>query len=324
LPGADAVAIAADDTIIGSRAGTSLTAVDNVPVTMPQRDQADAAEAYMRSSAFYRSVTGDFFRTMGIPVLEGRTFTLQDATPTNRVAVVSDQFRRMHFGNRSALGHRIALGGMDLEIVGVVGDVRSSPTSRGAGEVYLLPDDEHTGAGLVVMVRAAREPAPLAPAVVSALAALDPDFAPYDVTTMGALLDRAFVVPRFYGLASTTFAAFAFFLAAVGLYGLLAYSVASRRMEFGVRLALGGPRWMVIFGVMREGLALCVIGIVLGLFGAYQSSVLIEGLLFGITPHDPVTFVSAAVLFTIVSIVACYVPARRATQVDPIVALRSE
>ena len=326
LPGVASVGMAADGYVIGSSTGSSLQSVDGVAIGRLDLSKPGWEKDLERSMAWFRRVGPGFIATLGIQLRSGRDFTLADLRPRSATAIVSETFARIHFGDRNPVGRYIGFGG-NHQIIGVVGDVRSHPRAKPAGEIYLPIDESDDGpasTSLVVVVRAAGDPLALVSALRRALTRLDPQLAAYDVMTMDQFLARSFVSPRFYGLVSTIFAVMAVLLAAIGLYGVLAYSVASRRQELGVRLAIGADARTLLAGVMRQGLALTVAGIVSGAVGAYYASRYLEAQLFGVTPHDPTTFAAVAMLFLMVGAVACYVPARRAMRVDPVVALRCE
>ena len=326
LPGVGSVGIAADGYVIGSSTGSSLQSVDGVPIKRPDMSQPGWEKDIERSMAWFRRVGPGFIETLGIPVRGGRDFSLADLRPQSATAIVSETFARMHFGDRDPVGRYIGFGGQH-QIVGVVGDVRSHPRGKPAGEIDLPIDESDEGldsSSLVVVARAVGDPIALVPALRRALTRFDPQLAAYDVMTMDRYLARSFVSPRFYGLVSTAFAVVALLLAAIGLYGVLAYSVAARRQELGLRIAVGADARTLLAGVMGQGLALTAAGIAAGAAGAYYASRYLEAQLFGVTTHDPITFAAVAMLFLVVGAVACYVPARRATRVDPIVALRCE
>jgi len=272
-------------------------------------------------------VSPGFFSTLRIP-LRGRDFSAADRGATATTAIAPDAFVRRYFPAGNAIGQHVALnvglGWPDLEIVGVAGDTRPGDLDRPALPMLYLPTETRAGLGSpTYLVHAGRNPQ-LPAAVRRAAARVEPDAVLFDMTPLDDLVARQVATPKFYGLTATGFAAIAVLLAALGLYGVLSYSVSTRTREFGIRIAIGATARRVVAGVMRETAGTVLVGVAAGLAGAYYSSQFLQSLLFGVRPHDPVTLAGVTVLFLAVSALACYVPARRATSVDPIAALRAE
>jgi putative ABC transport system permease protein len=277
-----------------------------------------------------RIVTPDYFRTLGIPVISGRGFVPQDRADAPQVVILNQAAVREFFTDEEPIGQRILMGWtrdgntVGGEIVGLVGDVKQI----GLGdefipEIYIPHAQVPTGAMTVVM-RAAGDPLDLVGSVRAELLALDPDLPISNVRTMEAVLKGSVAEPRFYMMLLTAFAAVALLLAAIGIFGVMSYSVTQRTGEIGIRLALGAAPGNVLTLVVGQGAGLIVAGTGLGILGAFATTRLLSGLLFGVGTTDPATFVLVPALLMAVALVACYIPARRATKVDPLVALRAE
>ena len=270
-----------------------------------------------------RQATPGYFRTLGIPLLAGRTFSQQDGPGAPPIAVVNETFARENFPDQGAVGKRILLGG-SRTIVGVVGSIKH----RGLGvelkpEVY-RPFGQSTGRHLMVMVRTHGDPSAMAGALRSVVRSLDPDLPISRLTTMEGMIAKSLTGQRFMLSLLGAFAGVAALLAAVGIYGVMAFAVGQRTHEIGVRMALGAQQAHVLKLVLLQGGILSGIGVVLGIGGAYALTRYMEALLYEITPTDPATFVAISILLVSVSLLACWVPARRATKIDPMVALRYE
>jgi putative ABC transport system permease protein len=274
-------------------------------------------------------VTHDYFNAMGIPVKSGRAFTPEDARPTAGVVIVNEAFEKHHFPGESAIGKRISSPGPSagprwLTIVGVVSDVRQSGL---AGEVMLevfnpvLDDIEE---GLSFVIRTSSEPGRLFSAARAAVAEAEPNQPIYNVMTMEQRLANTTTSRRLNTALLGSFAAVALLLAAVGIYGVMAYSVTQRRREIGVRMALGAQKRDVLGLIIHGGLRLTLLGVAIGLIGAFALTRYLSSLLYSVKATDPATFLGVAVGLTGVALLACYIPARRATKVDPMAALRGE
>jgi predicted permease len=269
-----------------------------------------------------------FFRTMGMPLVGGREFDERDMAGSPRVAVVNESMAKYFFGDGPAIGRRFGIGGGDpgsYQIVGVVRDaqavsLRNEPLRfvyvpyRQADDVTALTFYVRTNAGAPSPAAAARE----------AVLRVDPALPVYDMKTMDAQVGESLFIDRMVALLSVAFGILATLLAAVGLYGVMSYSVARRTREIGIRMALGAERGRVLWLVVREGAMLAAIGVAVGLIGAAFLTRRVEAQLFGLSPLDPSTLAGAAALLAVVALLASYVPARRATSIDPMLALRSE
>ena len=273
---------------------------------------------------------------MGITTLRGRTFSNQDTRDTPRVALIDEVFARKHFPNEDPLGKRLKLavpGSESHEIVGVVRHVEHvglDGQTPAQAELYfnfnqiplqVLPRYVRR---VNLLVRTNSEPLSLAAPVRNQISALDKDQAVFNVRTMEQALSRSVAARRFSMILLAVFAVVALALAAVGIYGVISYSVAQRTREVGIRMALGAQTRDVLKLVVREGLQLVVIGVAVGLVGALLLTRLMTTLLFAVTPTDWFTYATVAIGLVGVALLACYIPARRATRVDPLVALRYE
>ena len=280
--------------------------------------------------AHVRVASAGYFGVMGIPVTRGRTFTDADRVGASRALVISEETARRFFAGEDPIGKRIQFGwtreGERLagEIVGVVGDVRQGSLSEElAPHVYASfeqwPLDE-----LTVVMRTRTDPALTLRAAYGVVQSLDRDLPVYDALTLESMVNRSLGQPRFYLLLLAVFAVLAVVLAAVGIYGVMAYSVQQRTREIGIRMALGASADRVVSMVVGRGLMLAVLGVALGTAGAYAVTRVLRGLLYGVSERDPLTFAGVAVLLGVVALVASWIPARRAARVDPLVAMRPE
>ena len=270
-----------------------------------------------------RATTPGYFAAMGIPLLEGRTFTDEDIAGHEPVIIVSRSFARKYFAGQSALGKRVHTSG-HRTIVGVVGDVRQwSLESKPPMQFYTPLWESDTGA-LNLIARTKLPPAGIAASVRRAVRELDPAIAVADIRTGNELVAAATAERRFETFLLSGFGAVALFLSLVGVYGMLTYAVEQRTSEIGIRLALGAQRGSVLRLVLGQGSRWALSGIGLGFAGAWLASRAMASLLFEVTPTDPVTFLTVAALFCAVALAACYLPARRATAVDPLISLRAE
>jgi putative ABC transport system permease protein len=283
------------------------------------------------SGEFFTTGVG-YFRTMGIPVIKGRDFDDRDKHGSTPVVIVTETFVRQFFPNEDPIGKRIKPGissfddedTMMREIVGVVGDVRNRTLSTESKPAYYVPQTQVPFSQMVAVVKTTAEPRSFIPAATKEVAALDADVPLFGVKSMDEYLSASVAAPRFNTTLLSIFAAVALVLTIVGLYGVMSYSVVQRTNEIGIRLALGAQSRDVLLMIVKQGSKLIVMGLVIGLAGAFAATRVIASLLFGVTTKDPFTFVAAAVLLAVVALLACYVPAWRATKVDPLEALRYE
>jgi putative ABC transport system permease protein len=270
----------------------------------------------------------NYFRTMGIPVLRGRTYSAQEATEERHVAVVSEALARKYFPGEDPLGRSIVVD-MKLkpeptEIIGVVGDVKHQGLEEEPKPTVYWPPPELTYSTMTLVVRAQGDPAALAAAARREIQSIDPEQPVADVRTMRQLLAESVGRARFSAWLLGLFAVVALVLAGVGLYGVVSYAVAQRTHEIGLRVALGAQRRDILRLVLGDGMLLVAAGLCAGLLGALALTRLMSSLLYGVSATDPLTYAGIALLLAAVALLACLVPARRATKVDPMVALRYE
>ena len=276
----------------------------------------------------YTIVGNDYFRTMNIALLRGRVFTNQDTASSPRTLVVSEAFVRRYFPNEDPVGRRIVFDGptqVPREIVGVVGDVRRNGLDVDVQPEMYVSHMQKPERRLNLVIRSEVEDASqLTQAVRAEIKAFDPNQIIWRAQTLEDLLSTSVAPRRFNMMLLGVFAGVALVLAAVGLYGVMSYSVSWRTHEIGIRMALGAERADVMRLVVRQGMTMTVIGLALGLIGAYFLSRLIVGLLYGVSATDPLTFAGVSIVLLAVALLACLIPARRATRVNPLVALRTE
>lgn len=298
-----------------------------------------------QQQAAVRAVSNDYFLTLRIPLRKGRFFNDADARvalPLMRyydaqpypahfndpqaapAILINETMARQYWPNEDPLGRRLRIIASPwMTVVGVVGDVHHNGLNTPPNpEIYMSHLQEPQGA-LAVMARTSGDPFQLASAARAEIKALDTD-QPVTITTMEQVFSNSVAVPRFNTLLLGVFASLALVLAAIGVFGVINYSVAQRTQEIGIRLALGAQRRDVFKLIVGQGLILALLGVVIGSVAAFAMTRLITSLLFGVSPTDAPTFVLVSLLMTVVALLACYIPARRATRVDPLVALRYE
>jgi putative ABC transport system permease protein len=281
--------------------------------------------------ALFRVVSPDYFRAMGIPLLRGRYFETQDSQDTTPVTLINRRLAEQYWPGEDAIGKRLKVGPADspnswLTVVGVVGDVRQTGLQVQKLEFYVPYMQERRSfmAPRDLVVRTKADPAVIAAAVRKAVWSVDKDQPVSNVRTVNEVFSAAISQERFQALMLGLSAALALVLACVGLYGVISYSVVQRTHEIGVRMALGAQPVDVLSLVIRQGMSLTLFGLVVGIVaGTFVTRVLTD-MLFGVTPRDPLTFAGVPVLLLIVAFLACYIPARRATRIDPLEALRYE
>lgn len=275
----------------------------------------------------YDEVTPRFFRTVGIPLLKGRDFTESDTEGRPCVTIVNDEFARGHFLAEDPLGRQIEFTGakpFGCEIVGVVGSVRDEGLHAPAVPVVYFPWAQWSSVYMILLIRTTSDPMPLVPAVRVTIRNHDPGAPLYKLSTLEQLVAESMWDRRFMTLVLGSMAGLALFLALVGVYGLLQYSVTRQTRELGIRIALGAQRNEVLRLIVGRGLKLGVLGLAIGTAVSLALSRLIASQLYGIRPTDPATYAVVSVLFIGTAVLACYLPARRAARIDPIAALRCE
>jgi predicted permease len=292
--------------------------IDGRPDSDPQR----------RIRAAWRVISPNYFQTMGVPLLAGRAFSEElDTANSSPAAIINETFARKYFPGEEPVGRRIQIFTLSTnwhEIVGVIQDVKLTGLDASATpEIY--QSDSQNGEWMFSLVVRSSVPAREVEKMVRADAgAVNKDLPPFNVRTMTQAISTSAAPRRFTMALITLFAALAVTLTAVGLYGVVSYSVSQQTREIGIRVALGASRGNVLGLMLREGMSLAFFGIALGLAGGLALTRTIAALLFGVSATDPVTFVAVATLLMLVTLMACYLPARRATKVDPMEALRYE
>ncbi|HEV2915201.1 MAG TPA: ABC transporter permease [Pyrinomonadaceae bacterium] len=274
-----------------------------------------------------RIITPDYLRAMGIPLVRGRAFTAQDKADSPKVILINEALARKYFPGEDPVGRRLRLGLNDIngEIVGVIGDVRGSNLSKEDGPEFYVPHEQVTFSDMSMVVRTSfDDPARIVPALRAAIQEIDKDQPLHEVRTMNSLIADSVARQRFSMTLIALFAALALVLASVGIFSVMSFLVTQRTHEIGIRMALGAQTGDVLRMIVGQGMTFTLIGIVAGLAAAFALTRVIRGLLFGVSATDPWTFTGVALLLGVVALLACYIPARRATKVDPMVALRYE
>ncbi|MFN7927330.1 MAG: FtsX-like permease family protein [Blastocatellia bacterium] len=272
----------------------------------------------------------DYFTTMKIPLVRGRFFEERDGADAPGVAIIDETMARKYWPDEDPLGKRItferdAQGNPKYrEIVGIVGHAKHRNLEGDSRVQYYLPHAQVGNANMFLAIRTQGEPTNLTAAVRNTIRSFDKDLPLFRVTVMEQLVADSMAQRRFAMMLLGIFAGVALALAAVGLYGVMSYTVTQRSHEIGIRMALGAQRGDVVKMIVRQGAGLAALGVVIGLGGAFALTRLMANLLFGIKASDPLTFVVIALSLTLIALLACFIPARRATKVDPLIALRYE
>ena len=291
---------------------------------LPGRPSRDHAAAPMIETYI---VTTGYFRALGIPVLQGRVFTAADrpagegGTPG---VVVNQTFAQSRWPGEDAVGKTLQLGDASIPVLGIVGDVRNHGLADAPREAVYVPITFFSRSHLALFLRTAGNPLALVNSARRAIWSLDPDQAITDITTVDELVSSSVAQPRFFTVLVTLFGGLALLLSAVGLYGLLAFTVQQRTRELGIRVALGAGRGEVLAMVLRQSLGLTGAGLALGALGALLLTRFLASQLYGVAPGDPTTLTAAGLTLALVAIAASVIPARRATRIDPVIALREE
>ncbi|MGH9935376.1 MAG: ABC transporter permease [Blastocatellia bacterium] len=318
LPGVRSAALTLSLPINGSQWGSIFIAADK-PV--PPRGQLPNTEMI--------PVSANYFETMGIRLLKGRVFTSADTADSAKVTVINETLARRIWPGEDPIGKRLKPGYPENqapwhEVVGVVSDVKLNGVERATPLEAYLPLAQGPWPIFSVAVRTTGDPLPLAPAVARAIHSIDKDLPVFAIRSMDQLLGSSRSQRRLTLTLLGSFAALALLLAAVGIYGVISYSVRQRTHELGIRMALGAQRRDVLKLILTQGLKLALIGVAIGLLAAFALTRWMETLLFNVRPTDPLTFAAIAVVLLLLALLACWLPARRATKVDPMVALRVE
>lgn len=275
-----------------------------------------------------RVADSGYFGTMGIPLLRGRNFSDAEQREAKQVILINEALARKHFPNQDPIGQRLDVAMFaeptPAEIIGIVGNVRYDSLTDEAPPAVYFPHPDLAYPFMTLVLRTDGDPAAIAPAVQREIRALDPNQPVSDVRTMNQVMSEWVARSRFNTLLLGLFAGLATLLSAVGIFGVMNYSVALRTRELGLRLAVGAQPRQVLLLVLKQGLVLTVVGVVLGLAAAFALTRLLSGLLFGVAAVDITTFTTISLLLVVVSLLACYLPARRAMRIDPLSALRYE
>lgn len=317
VPGVQGVAVAEVSLLTDNNVGSNITAegAEHLP----------SNEAHVRQNW----VSPEFFSMMGIPLLVGREFSRADTATSQKVAIINETAAKKFFPTRNPIGSRFAFGAgdvtLDIEVVGIVKDNKHASVREVIEPFVYLPYAQDKGLGqFTFYVRTAHETASLTSALRNEVQRLDPNLPVFDVQTMEDVIGRSLFGERVVAFLSVCFGVLAALLAALGLYGVLAYWVVQRTQELGIRVALGAAPGNIRGLVLGQGMRLTLVGIVVGVVGALGLTQLMKSMLYGVGASDPITIIVVALLLTFVTLLACWLPARRAMNVDPIVALRYE
>jgi putative ABC transport system permease protein len=290
------------------------------PFDIPGKAVPKAARPF----AHFQLVGPRYFDAVGVRFARGRAFNNRDTSTSTKVCIINEEFAQRYFGDRDPLSASIETLGEPWQIVGVIRQVKvEGPADRGTLEIY-VPYTQSQADGMALAVRTSGDPMQLAKPVVAAIGRVDKDLALTDIQTLDEIAAQSVVRPRFRAVLAAAFSLAALSLAALGVYGVLAFAVNQRIKEFGIRLALGATAPSLLRLVLRDGLRIAILGLAAGLVVAAALGRLLTGFLFNVSPLDPLTFAAASTLLAIIALISCIVPARRAMAVDPIVALRDE
>jgi putative ABC transport system permease protein len=313
----------------------SVGTVDNLPFSGNEFNVGWGIEgqpplsAADRPRAFLRNVSPNYFESMGIPVRKGRTFADSDNGNAPGVAVINETAARRFWPNQESLGKRFKRGKTDsqapwMTVIGVVAPVSHTSLQVASQPEVYLPFQQNPGLNLTLVARTTSDPKAFAGAVRREVSALDKDLPVSNMKFMNEIIGKSVAQPRVYALLLGIFAGLALILAAIGIYGVMSYSVTQRIHEIGIRMALGARPVDVLKLVVKQGMALALIGVFLGLIVSLALTRVLASQLYGVTPTDPVTFTAISVLLIFVAVIACSIPAVRATKVDPMIAVRYE
>jgi predicted permease len=306
---------------------SSATIADGLPLGSNRSWGFSAGgEEYVKGrgrGGFIRVATEGFVNTMGMTVLSGRDFTSQDVSKGEPVVIINQSAAQAVWPGQSAIGKMVRVGGHDRRVIGVVRDVKHLTLEESAGnEIYLPLRQMFDLSSLTLIVRTQMEPTSLANTLRTTLASLVPNLPTNEVTTLQDVIDRSVSPRRFFTTLLGGFSLFALCLALLGIYGVISYTVTHRTQEIGVRIALGASAAQVQGRVIRETVELTALGIMFGTIAAWIAARALAGFLFGVSAADPVTYIGMVVVLSVVAVASGYLPARRASRIDPIVALR--
>jgi putative ABC transport system permease protein len=317
-PGVEAVSIADAVPLSGNSSRSPYARADGNPVPLNQRQLG-----------LTRSVSPGYFRTLGIPLLSGRDFAEQDKVDSPLVVVLSNSTAKKLFPNENPIGHQVLFGtdngnGLPAEVIGIVGDVRSQQLAKANDVEFYRPWSQRSAPYLNVLLRSATKPEATLGMVRLALNKIDNGLPILQPNTLDAIVTQSLGQERLTMALLGVFAGIAVLLAIVGIYGAVAYTVEQRTGEIGVRMALGAQTTDVLRLVVRQGMNPVLLGLVIGLAGTFAAGRLIAAQLYQISPHNPLLLGATAIVLALAALLACLIPARRASRVDPIIALRAE
>ncbi|HKO98656.1 MAG TPA: ABC transporter permease [Pyrinomonadaceae bacterium] len=296
----------------------------NIGVTIEGQPPLGAAE---RPRVFLRNVSSNYFESMGIPLRKGRSFSDNDNLNTPLVAVINETAARRFWPNEEALGKRLKRGRPEnpwITVVGVVGSVSHTSLQVASQPELYLAYQQNPGLNLTLVARTTSDPKTFAGAVRREVSAIDNDLPVSNLKFMDEIIGKSVAQPRVYALLLAIFAALALILASIGIYGVMSYSVTQRTHEIGIRMALGARPMDVLKLIVMQGMALGIAGLVIGLIASFALTRVLTSQLYGVTATDPVTFAAISILLLLVVLLACCIPALRATKVDPMIAVRYE
>jgi putative ABC transport system permease protein len=319
LPGVTSASAIIPLPLSGDRFGISFE-IEGRPVAKGDQPSAD-----------FFAVQPNYFKTMGISFVSGRDFSERDDKKGQPVIIVNQAFAKKHFPGEDVIGKHIKPGistdedePVMREIIGVVADVKNRNLSTDWRPGYFMPVSQVPFDQMTLVMKTSNDPHSLIAAVQREVAAMDREVPVYQIKTMEEYIAATTATPRFNTTLLAIFAAVALVLTIVGLYGVMSYSVAQRTNEIGIRMALGAQTRDVLKLIVSQGFKLVIVGLILGLGGAFLAMKVIASLLFGVTTKDPYTFIAVAIVLSVIALIACYIPARRAARVDPLEALRYE
>jgi predicted permease len=321
LPGVEMASVNTGDTV----------SLGNQRNNFPFEIEGRAADSERIPTSLFASAGPNFFRLMEIPLISGRVFTESDDTKAQPVLLIDDSLARRYWPGEDPVGKRLRFGGARpgqtppwRTIIGVVGNIKSNGLDEPTAPHIYTPSYQNPGYALTIYLRTGMSPGTLGDVVRREVQAVDPNVPVYAIRTMDEVIARSVAERRFALAIVGVFAVVALLLAALGIYGVMAYSVSQRTHEIGIRVALGAQPGDILRMTVGEGMILVVFGLITGLIGAAMLTRLLQSMLYNVKPFDPLTYAAIPVLLASVALAACLVPARRATQVDPLVALREE
>ncbi len=312
VPGADSVGMISYMPLTNQNQKRSMNIVER---QLPENENPQAG---------YRVVSDGYFRTMGIPLQKGREFTAQDTADALPVVVVNEEFVRQFMDGNDPIGMHLRLGNKTPEVIGVVGNVKSLKLTSGWQPEMYLPYMQAPEPFMYIAVRTRVEPPSLIPSVRSAISEVDRDLPVAYLQTMDQLISKSVTDLRFLAILSACLGAVTLILSVIGIYGIVSYLTAQRTQEIGIRMALGARPASVLGLVLKQGMLMAALGVGIGVLASVALTRLLSSLIYGVSTTDPATYLVVIVLFTATIMLGCYVPARRATRIDPVNVLRGE